>query len=436
VIRARSILVLAMLAAPAGADLVTLSDGGRLTGSVTALDGDTLKLDSPLSVEPVLLRAGGISQVRFDNGPESAATHDSRMVLTNGDRLPCDLAAITPDSVRVTTGFAGEMDIARGSIATLQLGIRPRKLLYSGPASLKGWIISDGWQLDDGTLVSNGRGAISRTFDPMPDSFSIQFELVWREPPNFQFYFCSTSEIPGGGKLDRYFLQFSAAGFELKRQSSGPATYHTLGAITRRPASFPNFRTTVELRVDLPSRRIEMLLDGEPAGRFDDPLETPPDGKHIIFVGNEDKPGAHRIGNIRLRAWNPAGDRQLGEDRGDSDGDSLIDIDGDRFTGTLIGTAPDDASVILFKSPHHPEPMRIPVERASTIFFTRPDPAAAKSPLVVGLADHGFLGADSCRFGSRKATLAHPLIGEIGIDRSAIRSVLRRETRPEQEDEP
>lgn len=434
-IRTLSILLFASIVVPAAADLVTLSDGGRLTGSVTALDGDTLTLDSPLSPDPVRLRAGGISQVRFDEQETTTATHDARLILTNGDRLPCDLTAISPESVRVSTGFAGELEIARASIATLQLGIRPRRVLYSGPRSLKDWNISEGWQLDAGALVSNGRGSISRALEPMPKTFSIQFDLVWREPPNFQFYFCSPSEIPGGGKIDRYYLQFGSAGFELKRQSSGPATYHTLGSIARRPSSFPDSRATVELRVDLSARRIEMLIDGEPSGRFDDPLETAPEGNRIIFVGNEDKPGAHRIEGIKLRAWNPAGDRQLDENRGDTEGDSFIDIDGERFTGKLIGRAPDDASIILFKSPHDPKPWRVPVDRVSTLFFSKPDPDAAKPPLVVGLADHGFLGAGSCRFGSRKATLTHPLIGEIAIDRTAIRSVVRREEKPEEEDE-
>ena len=104
-----------------------MADGSRLSGTVTALsDTGEVSLASPLSFEPFQLRADRIRLVEFARGKKSPDDRDALVVLANGDELPCDLRGIDDDSIRIDTSFAGEIDIPRSSVGTVQLGVRPR----------------------------------------------------------------------------------------------------------------------------------------------------------------------------------------------------------------------------------------------------------------------------------------------------------------------
>ena len=420
--------ILAATLAPLAADQVRMTDGGQLGGRILALDEQSLSLKTPLAPDTVRLRTESIQSVSFEIPEASRPEHDARVVLINGDRLPCDLISINQEHVRVSTRYTGALDIRRSDISSLQLGIRPREVLYQGPVDADDWQVANEWHLEEGRLVSSGKGSVSRRIEKLPDSFSIQFEIAWNQQPNLEFYFCSSETRSGGGKLDRYYLQFGSAGFAIQRQSSGETTYQSLGDAPMLPDSFSDSKATVEIRVDRRIKRIELLIDGEFVGRFNDPLPAPPEGDILIFSSNAQAAETHRVGNIAVRSWSASRDRHDSEDRGEADGDSIIDNSGQRFTGELTGTRGEGAdAVFLFKSPHLPEPLEIPATAASTLFFAKPDPKAARPPMIIGLHEHGLLSVASCTFSGEAIRLTHPLLGEFELNRSALTSMTRRQ---------
>ncbi|BCX49729.1 hypothetical protein HAHE_36370 [Haloferula helveola] len=433
--RVLPILTLA-LAGVAFADQLTVTDGGTLTGEVLSMGTDgVLSMRAAVAKDPVRIRAESVRKVAFASASSKPGDHDAKVTLTNGDVIPCDLTGVDDKRLTVSTPFAGLLEIDRKFVSHVQLGIRPRRLIYSGVGKLDDWSASDDWRIDDGKLIASGRGSIGRDYGELPDSFALSFLLEWTRRPNFKVYFCSEDTSAGGGKHDRYYLQFASAGFELKRQSSGKTTYHTLGMVNRAPEAFPDDKVTVDLRIDRASKMILLYLNGELEGRFPDRLDDVPQGRCVAFLSSGSGDDHLSVSQIDFREWDSAGDRHKSEERGEKDVDAVIDHDGQRFSGKLLRAAEKDSrGIFLFKSPHFPQPLEIPADRVSTLFFAKGGDEPPSSPLVFGLNASGTLSASGCRFDGDTMNLIHPLLGEIAVSREAVESLDRREE-PETEEE-
>ncbi|MCU0795111.1 MAG: hypothetical protein MUF31_04165 [Akkermansiaceae bacterium] len=413
------------------ADQVRTTDGGLISGRVTSLDSHALSLETELAAEAVQVKPDQVQSVTFDEDSVQRGDHDARVILINGDRLPCDLKRIDDKHVHVATRYSEDLKIARKSISSLQLGIRPRQTLYQGPSDSEDWTVDDAWSFENGVLTSISKGSAFREVEDLPSSFSLQFQIEWTQIPNLEFYFCSSEARAGGGKLDRYYLQFNSAGFGIQRQSSGDTTYQSLGEANLLPDSFTDSKALVEIRVDRKIRRIELLIDGEVAGRYNDPLPEAPGGSLFVLSSNSQASGVHRVSNIVVRAWSANRDRHDSEDRGDGEGDSLIDNTGQRFTGRLIGTGKSDKGMIfLFKNPHQEDPLQVPEDRVSTLFFAKPDSKSERPPMIIGLQEQGMLSVGACTFAGDEMKLTHPLLGEFSLKRNALTSMARRLENP------
>ena len=418
----RLALILASLL-PAIADEVTLSDDSRLSGTVTALaDTGQVSLASPLSLEPFQLRAEKIRLVEFSQSKKSADEHDSMLQLINGDEFPCDLRGIDEDSVQVDTSFAGPIDIPRASVKTAQLGVRPRKVIYKGPDNETGWTVKNGWRFDSRRFVSDGSGTLGRKFD-IPGSFALKFHVTWRNTPNIQVYFADDT-LETTGKADRYYVTFNGSGLELKRQQSNDGRpYLAMAAIPREPSDFPDSSLEVELLVDRQLAQVQIVLNGEKGDIYRDPLGTAPTGQGIMFRSNIGGDDSQSIDGIEVREWDPSADRHRSETRGDETQDVVITRSSDRGTGKIIGMKPgNDGGVVVYKGPHHPEPVELPASDVSTLFFAHPaetDPVK-RPPLVLGLRGRGSLGVTGCTFEGDFIAAEHPLLGKLSIRREAV----------------
>lgn len=434
----RHALLLSLLL-PAAADEVTLSDGSRLSGTVTALDaaGQVL-LDSELAFEPFQLRAERIRKVDFAASGKSADLHDTLVTLLNGDSLPGDLLGIDADTLTLATPFAGELRIPRQAVGTVQLGVRPRKVVYRGPGDGSGWSIKNGWSAESGRFVSDGSGTLSRNFE-VPGSFALSFRIAWRGNPNLQVYFAADS-LETTGKADRYYLQFGGSGIELKRQQSNDGhPYLSMASIPGEPSDYPDRDLEVELRVDRKLGLVHLYLDGQYEGRFADPVKTPPSGQGIMFRSNLGGGENQILDAIEVREWDASSDRHRGEERGDETRDVVITRSSDRGTGAILGFSPGpEGGIIRYQGPHHPDPVDLPVAEVSTLFFARPNaaPGIARPPLVLGLRGRGSLGVSACTFATDAIHAKHPLLGELSLRRDSVARLERPAAPPADEPEP
>ncbi|MGB6221787.1 hypothetical protein [Haloferula sp.] len=414
---------------PLAADELDLTGGGRLTGVVRSISADgIIKADLQIAEAPVEIQADRVTQVRFSKGLRTL-NHDTLLTLINGDRLPCDITAISESDITVSTDYADSLTVPRKFITNAQLGIRPRKTIYSGPANLKHWVVENNWHYEDGAMVSDGRGSISREFDKLPDSYSLSFRLTWAEKPMFKAYFSSANTNAMGSKHDRYCLQVGATMVELSRQSSGNTTSHSLITVNRNYNSFDDREAQFEIRIDHHRKRIMLYIDGQLEGQAADPLPKIPAGKIVVLQSETSDAEAHRVSEIKLMEWDAAGERHRSEDRGETGEDALINNKGERIGGDLLGSSGvGNDMIILIKSPFAPEALEIPAPEVSTLFFKEAEPIEPDStPLILGLTGAGSLGATDCTFGGESVDLNHPLLGRLSITRDVIKLLQRRE---------
>lgn len=433
----RLALITFALILPAAADEVTLSDGSRLSGTVTALaDTGQVALASPLSAEPFQLRADHIKRVQFSHAKKTVDEHDSLMVLANGDELPCDLLGINADSLRVNTSLAGEIEVPRSAVNTVQLGVRPRKLVYRGPDSEDGWTVKSGWRFDSRRFTADGSGTLSRSFD-VSGSFALRFRLMWKNTPNIQVYFADDT-LETTGKADRYYVTFNSSGFELKRQQSNDGhPYLAMASIPREPSDFPDSQLEVELRVDRKLAMVHVYLNGEFVEKYHDSLDSAPTGKGVMFRSNTGGDDVQFLDGIEVREWDPSADRHRAEPRGDESTDVVITRSSDRGKVKILEMRDVNGTPTLFyKGPHSPEPVELALEDVSTLFFERPagrDPAP-RPPLALGLRGRGSLGVNNCRSEGDLIIAEHPLLGKMSIRRDALAKMERIDGKEQEKD--
>ena len=424
---------------PVHADEVILTEGSRLSGTVTAMaDDGRISLNSPLSFEPFQLKSEQIERVLFAQGKGPADDSDAMLVLANGDQFPCELLGIDPKLVRVRTVFAGPLEIPRDRVSTVQLGVRPRKIIYKGPTD-NGWNIRSGWRYEPKGFVADGGGTISRVFD-IPGSFALRFRMAWKTTPNLQVYFADEL-METGGKADRYQFSFDGSGgFKLVRQQSGDSyPYKDMHAIRRSPDDYADSQVDVEIRVDRQLQKVHLLLNGEEEGEYGDPLKVTPPGKGIMFQSKIGADDEMTISNIEVREWDATAVRHQNEKRGDETRDVVITRTSNRGTGEIIGMRDSkDGPLVLYKNPHNPEPMELPASDVSTLFFAKPaQPAVAKSPAPwqISLRGRGGLALSGCSFTGESLAAEHPLLGKLAIRRDAIARLERKAVEPPVEEE-
>lgn len=410
-------------ACPTRADKLSLEGDAHLIGNVTDIsENGSVHLQTPLCAEPIILRPGSVQKIIFAEPTAAPSSGTTRVKLTNGDVLPCELKNMDREALSVATSFSSDLKIPRTTLDSLELGILSEKVIFENPSNLDGWKTST-WHFKDNAFSSSANGALSHPFE-LPDQYIIRFRLNWQNMPNLRFSFADPLEATAK-PIDRYFMTFNNAGFALKRQSSTGRTYVDFITLNRRPDAFPNSRMDIEIRVDRSQSMIWLYIDGTLEGRVND-LSPAPKSGGISFESNTGTEAEHRISQFRILSWDATGDRHRSEDRGDLKTDALIDSEGDRYSGQLesISSATGSDTTLNFKSPLIETPLSIPAKKVSTVFFAQgPKPATPASPLLLKLRDGGSLQIESCTFSAENVRFRHPILGPLSLNRAAILSI-------------
>jgi hypothetical protein len=426
------------LASLAAADTVTLAGGNsRLTGEVRSIDGDGhVELVSGLAAEPLLLKSATVDRIAFDQQAPAGEAPTTLVELTNGDVIPAAVESF--DGVRLTavSPDAGRLVIPRESLHSLQTGVHRRKLIWQGNGEADDWNITGGerknFSVTGNGLVFEGSATAAKKLDLTP-RFIMRFTLVWEggKVPNFKVFFADP--LDGGNEaVNRYYLQFASAGLEIKRESARGRRYNTLFLLNRNHTEFPDNRLEVELRVNRHTSRIELFLNGEPEGEIADPIPGVPEGSGIAFECGHREGSAQEIRGIAVLENEDSRTRHRAEDRGDTDSDSLITLDDDRWTGSLGAIRQvGNERVYVFKASGQEEFMEIPESEVSTVFMSGGDAKAASGshPFVLRLHPHGSLAAASCVMDANGVSVEHPLLGPLALRKDRITAIERVQTK-------
>lgn len=423
-----------LVAGMSKADLISLSGEGRLSGTVRSINSEgEVELESPLATEPIFLRGDAVRKVVFGEENAADAIPSARVELANGDILPVEIESLDDKQLVVNSPVAGRLLIPKAALRSLILGIHPNRVIYPGKTGLadmkKESGQEDNWSFDDGVWTAQGPGRLVKKLEPL-DQFVTKFTLDWNGVPSFQFYFADPL-LPQHQAANRYLFQFSNSGVEVKRESaSGGRKFTSLVSLNRRPDRYPDSRLKVEIRVDRKNSVLYLFLNGEPEGRFSDPVAPPTDGGGIAFGSTSGNDTHITISDVEISGWDHKGDRHRSEDRGDAKVDSLIERKGDRFGGTLLAIKPGpEGPIYSFKSDFQNDPIELSEADVSTVFFRDSGEEVGKveHPFVLRLRGEGVIRVSSCSFPGDKIDATHPLLGPLVLKREGVSALERME---------
>lgn len=417
----------------ARADKLTLAGDARLTGDVRSINEQgVVELSSPLSTDPLFITPEALEKITFDETPQLVEPVGGIIELANGDLLPATIGGFDGKTLKVITPDAGGLEIPRESLKSMQLGVHHQQAIYSGPRSLEEWTQdgegAKGWSFSGQALTANGQAVATRKID-VPNRFVFKFNLKWQSSPNCVVYFADPL-TPGAERVDRYLLQMSAQGIEIKRESSTGLKIQPVILPVRSADEFPANQVDVEIRVDRKTSRIHLLLNGEPEASGIDPVSSPPTGNGFSFISKSNNGSTQQVQGIELWDFDNSQERHRSENRGDAKSDSIISREDDRWGGRLTGIRQGkEGSILTFKSDFQEEPLELLESDVSTIFFGRaedvPSNPVKDTSWVVKLRGGGSLHLTACSFTRSEVKGTHPLLGELEIDRSGV-TVLER----------
>lgn len=421
------LLPVAFALSGAEADEILL-DGGKLTGAITGIDASgAMVLQTQLAAAPVGVRSAAIRKVIFSAPPDNSRKQDGIIELSNGDKLPGDIKSYLDGSFEISTWYAGTLRLPRAAVSAVHFGVRKDQSLFSGPGQLGDWQIHEGWVIEDNDLVAKSPGIIRRVLN-LPDSFRYRGHVSWagqeQNQPNLQIFFAE-SAAADNRKADCYYLQFSYAGFELKRQNSQGKSWNSIHAFNLRPEDFPKSEFDFEIRLNRAGAQpvLELLLNGESKGRFLDVSTSPATGGGIAFRSYE-RAELH-ISGLEITSWDAKGDIFRSEDRGDTTKDSVIYDKGQRAAGELLEIrAAAPTAKVIFKSPLAGR-LELPADVVSSVFLAKTKVPETPQPFVISLRGGGSLLAALRPSQGDHITLLHPLAGTLAIPRSAIAMIER-----------
>lgn len=423
----------------ARADNLVLTGEERLSGTVRAISKDgTVLLDTPLSPEPVALKAASVRKVVFSENDAAATNGNCLVTLANGDSLPGVIEEIDATNVVMSTGVSGRMVVPRTAVASLRPGLNHPNILYSGPDDMEGWSrdkdSDDQWSVADHSLRVQGASSISRKLD-LPEQFIVRFKLAWRNSPNFKFSFAADGDREGEAQ-DRYYFDFNSAGMQIKRESTGGKRYAQITTLNRLPQQFDGKQVTVEIRVDRRERVLQLWLNGELEVRGKDPLDKAPGGGTLVFTSNAAAGELQTISNIEVSDWNLKQERPPDGDRGDRTKDALLVREGERFSGTLTGTRnSDDGLLYVFKSAFQENAIEVPESAIVAIYLADPpagNQAGNEGVFSLKLQGGGSLRVSECVFSADAVEVTHPLLGKLSLRRAIVGAFERKEAQPEE----
>jgi len=419
----------------ARADVVTLTSGAeRLTGILRSIGDDgVMELQSDLSAEPLKLRGAMVEKVEFAVSGEEPVLPTARVELVNGDVIPCAVREMDGSGLMVDSPVLGSLRVERRHLAAIQFGVHSRKAVYAGPRDGGDWKRADesdsSWNYVNGDLVAMGPAFASRQIG-FPERFDLGLELEWTKNavPSLQVFFCDPL-VGVGERCDRYYLQFGSAGLEIKRESATGRRYTTIGFVNRMPGQCVDRKLRIELQVDRRDSSLRLMLDGKPEGEFRDPVGAVPAGAGMTLVSQASDGMQQRVREIEVRESDVAPLRHRAERQLVMDRESVITRKDERWTGELLEIkAAGVGRVLSFKSDFGEKPLELPEADVSTVFFPQRGEVAPLSAEVLYLLRHtggGILRIASCRFEADAATMDHPLLGSLKLERGELRSIER-----------
>jgi len=392
---------------PLVADEIILSTGETLTGTVQNIeDSGIVQLDYPFAKAPLALKPSALSACIFE-GADIPRTdrHTSAITLISGDKIAGNILSLDQNTLILENSAVGKMNVPRNTISSMAFNLSNSLPIYNGPKNRDEWSESDEWSYEDGALVSNGSSSIYSDVK-LPDDFIIRFKCSWESSPQMKVHFCDPG-VPLGTHSDRYTFSINRSGIDLKRENSKGqgARYNTIAEIPKRMDRLKEKSVDIEFRVDRTKGVIFIFINGRSEGMHTDPFgKGPPTGTGLTIQSASNASATNK--------------------------DSVIDVEGQLFTGTIKTIREVNKKLTIFLDnpfSRDGKVMSIPAKYLSIAFLALDTPLEEtiqkNEKFTLSLHENGLLNVSEIQLTPESAEVIHAELGKITIQRKALRSI-------------
>jgi len=320
-------------------DVLKFKNADTLHGTlVSANPDDGVRWSREDAKGSISFTLANVSEVQFANvaaprtsGPRAVAR------LTNGDSLSGEIVALTKDALKLQTWYAGELNVKRPMIASLEPGMGTVSVVYAGPNALTEWQQragqpGRGWSFKKGALVAAGGSggmAIGRDVK-LPDMASIECDVAWMGYVNFYMLFYAEN-FENYYNSDCYALQISSGTVYLQRcqRNSGMNNvdqYVNVESLQRKN------KAHIALKVNKQKKTVALFIDGAMIKQWTDRADFTGKGTGIGFV-TQGQPT--RVSNIVVTEWDGKLDLDAGGGAKPGEEDLVRLVNGDKLSGQL-----------------------------------------------------------------------------------------------------
>ena len=391
-------------------------NGDRLLADIQEITSDTeVVLTRDDLRAPLHFATRELSSFHLATATLPLADHDTRLQLTNGDRLHGRLLGMNDEHLRLDTTHSGEIRVSRLMVSSIQPLVR-RHRFYTWTGEVDDWEIAatsgGAWKLTPTHMAYSGGRAtqISREFENLPDDWRMDFTVTTEGNLNLMVPMMAQS---AGNSNPAWIL--TLAGDTVRLQRSQP---HNSLEIGRMQVQGLQEKEELHVTVFLNKARksFSVFIDNEFVNTWTDPHGFDNPGAYMQILGTRSE---FRITAFSLSRWNgtlPSPESNTTEK------DVMEASNGDRFSGTLLRIEDEKA---VFEG--ELTSFSAPLDRLDLITFQStsrgtPRKHAADTTLLLRNGDRITLKPehmDGTHFVGTSESY-----GDVRMDRMAIREIL------------
>ncbi|MFM9964749.1 MAG: TlpA family protein disulfide reductase [Planctomycetaceae bacterium] len=352
-----------------------LTNGGFIPGELKGSEQSTaLRWQSSRFSQPFEFSLGGVTAVQYVIPSKlPKPTGEYCLELAAGDVLFGELLALTDDAAEVEVARLGRLHVKRDQIRRLYRWSTGADLIYLGPSGLTEWKETSAtkvWREEGGQPVTDQEGANIRGDFGIPAQAIIEFELAWKNKPDFVFALgINDSDDEGGFKrafrfevwdnelVVRCELGREADVDSVQEMTAGPGRAHFVAYLDQEQG---------RLLVYSPS--------GVPRGQIHVTPRKPQVNSGLRLTN---KRGDVRLERLRISRWNGVPPREVQANKS-----RLHRTDGSIVYGQL---AAFDAVAKQFTVRDGDEETKVAADQIASVFLSPPDEEAARPFRVVYL---------------------------------------------------
>lgn len=411
-----SLLIAILLACvPAvGADdaVLYLTNGGFVPGELMSSKEPTvMRWQSKSFTQPFEFSLGGVAAVQFaipSTLPKPIGEYC--LELAAGDVLFGELLGLTADVAEVDVARFGRVHVKRDQIRRLYRWNSGADLIYLGPNGLTEWkeiSATKHWREEGGQPLTDQEGANIRGDFGIPPQAIIEFELAWKNRPDFVFALGVSDsddesifkrafrfEVWDNELVIRCELGREADVDSVQETSVGAGRAHFLAYLDQEKG-----------------RLLVYSPNGTPHGQIN---VTPRKPQVHSGLRLTNKRGDVRLERLRISRWNGIPPREVQANKS-----RLHRTDGSIAYGTLASFDPD---LKQFTVRDGKEEIKVAADQISSVFLSPPNDEVARGFRAVYL-DGTRLSGDLTTIADDHLRLTNPAIQEpLRLPLSALRS--------------